>query len=402
MASDRLATTASGLATPTTAFLDGPGGPSKTPAEARQRLEAIVLPKPEEPSPYGQVERVSLRPNEYTFYWRANEVPLRQALKDNQPLVTEAKANLDPADRTGFDRLWKLAADDIGAQAALQVLLLEGTLTGGPASTDKRSLLAELTRLADRPLAKGLDRTNLLCDLMQEIGFPSSISQRHRGTCTVTSVQILTARERPAEYARLVSDLAAADFEPVVLADGSHWNRETGTEVADDSDRTASSRLFQAAAMEAMIPDADYDNSNGTNTKTDGTTVGPGNPELLGKLTQSLLGPGSYAQGFWSSDVRFHGRMADLIVETAKLGQPTLVGVYRSASVEAKDQGAGHALLVIGATDDGVRYINPWGQIETMSRETLAKTMFTAVALNTKGPACPTTIQAALDAPIKP
>lgn len=386
---DRLRSQAGGTASTVTAFVDMAHGPSKTPAEARQRLEAVVLPPPEEPSPYGHVETASLRPNEYRFYWRENEIPLRQALKDNQPLVAAARVTLTKGDQAAFDRLWKVAADDIGAQAALQVLLLEGTLTDGPASTDQQSLLAELTRLADRPLAKGLDRTDLICDLMQELGFPSSISQRHRGTCTVTSLQILTARERPAEYARLVSGLAAAGNDPIALADGSAWRREPGTEAADDSDRTASSRLFQAAAMEATFPDADYDNATNRHTMADGKQLVAGDSDALARLTRSVLGPVAFAEARWQGDFGGAQGLADAIIEAGRTGHPSLVALYRTESVEAATGGAGHEILVIGAADDGVRFINPWGQVETMTREALTAMVLSAVFVNPGAPTAP-------------
>ncbi len=387
-----------GKAAPTVRLSDPSRDLQQSANVTRQRFESAVLPKPTEPSPYGRTESESLHPNEYTFYWRGTVEPLEKAIKDNKALVATARAGLEAGQRIAFDKLWKLAADDIGAQAALQLLLLEGTLTTAPSSGGSHSLLDELTQLADRtqPIAKGLERDDLVNDLIQEIAFPSSISQRHRRTCTVTAAQIHLARVRPAEYARIVRELAAEPNAPVQLAAGLHLQREPGTETADDSKRTQSSRLFQAAAMETMFPDADYDNVSDQNILADGQKFPAGNMDSLAGLMQGLLGPDSYVSPRWQGDFAGPGAFAEAIIAAAKAGHPTLVALYRHGNAEDQAGGAGHQVLVIEATDSGVRYVNPWGQIETTTAERLGQMTIGAVFMNAKGTEPPSAFLSAL------
>jgi hypothetical protein len=397
---DLITTSAVGSATPLAGLLETPPELPNPIAEARQRLEAIVLPTSTETSPYGTVERVSFRPNEYRFYWEENKVPLEKAIRENKTLVATARQSLEPEQRAGFDRLWTVAAKDIGAQAALQLLVMEGTLTTMSSGEPPATLLQELTQLADQgfALAPGLDRTALLCDLMQEIAFPSSISQRNKGTCSVTTAQILLTQTRPAEYARIVRSLAAEAGEPVTLAGGGQWQREPDTETNDKSHRTESSRLFQAAAMEGTWPHADYDNTLDKHSfeTSPASTGGGGNG--LADVVQDLLGPGAFVSTRWQNASGGQAALADEIIEAAKQGFPSSVSLYRKGSAEA-ETGAAHQILAIEATDTGIRFINPWGQIETVSREALAEMVFCAIFVNPDGTEPPL---ASLTAPKQP
>lgn len=387
---DNVSKTMLGSATPTAALVESLTDPPAGVAAARHRLEAVILPEADGASPYGQVERLSLRPNEYRFYWRENEASLTAAIRENQTLVAKARQQLDGPQQADFDRLWKLTADDIGARAALQLLLLEGSLTTGT-SSDNRRLLDELMQLADpdQALVAGFDRTALVCDLMQEIAFPSSISQQSKGTCTVTTAQILMAMARPAEYARIVRQLAAAEVTPVTLADGAQWEREPGTDTDDGSERTVPSRLFQAAAMEAQRADADYDNETDKHTLPDGTRTGGGGTTTLAHVVKSLLGPTAYAEPFYQGDCGGAEGLATAVIQAAQAGHPSLVALYSAESAEASGSGAAHEILVIDATDDGIRFINPWGQTETATKEALTKMVLGAVFVNLDAPAPP-------------
>jgi hypothetical protein len=231
---------------------------------------------------------------------------------------------------------------------------------------------------------------------MQEIAFPSSISQQYRGTCTVTTAQILLARTHPAEYARIVAGLAAPGTEAVTMAGGGQWQREPGTETYDSSDRTASSRLFQAAAMEAMYPDGDYDNQLDKNRFADGHLGGGGGPSALAGVVRDLFGPTAFVAARYMYESGGAGPFTDAIIEAATQGHPTLVALYKAASAEAKDSGAGHNILVIEATAEGVRFINPWGQVETVSKADLAGMVMGAVFVNPDGPAAPAALVASI------
>lgn len=200
----------------------------------------------------------------------------RKQITENAPLEEEALAALSSEEQAAFKELRALVQDDPMALLSLQKLLAEKSLTQGEKSHGSKRLLDELTALSKATLAEGLDRKNLLTDTIQEIAMPSAINQTSRGTCTVTTLQILMAKEHPAEYTRLIAGLASTSGE-VKLANGDLIKREPGTEKPDDTTRSDSSRLWQPALMEyGNGKDIDYDNAKDTNIRSDGKDLGMG------------------------------------------------------------------------------------------------------------------------------
>lgn len=122
-----------------------------------------------------------------------------------------------------------------------------------------------LLRLARGPLAPGLratvGRRRLLAELLLQLARPGRINQGHKGTCAVTCVESWLARSQPAEYARILVGLCGP-VGGVGLRNGDALVRDEDALDADprEARRSPLSRLFQAAAMEAACPEADYDN----------------------------------------------------------------------------------------------------------------------------------------------
>lgn len=203
-------------------------------------------------------------------------------LEANAPLEASAIEKLPAEHQQQFKRLAEATDFDPGARLALQMLLLGGKTT--PA------LLDALAKLAAQPVAKGLDSGSLVADLIQEIHLPGTIAQYNRGTCTVTTVQTLLAREKPEEYARIVAGLASPEGK-VKLADGTTIAREPGTELPDDTPRTASARLWQAAMMELGNGRDDYDNAKDVNITPDGQKRDAGlAAEQTARVLQAVTG----------------------------------------------------------------------------------------------------------------
>jgi hypothetical protein len=100
----------------------------------------------------------------------------------------------------------------------------------------------------------------LLTGLLEEAEDPARLDQQNRGTCTVSSATILLARTNPAEYVRLVADLASVQGTSVT-AGGPTITRQPDWNAKDDGGRTPSMRLLQPALMEYYNgPRLDYDN----------------------------------------------------------------------------------------------------------------------------------------------
>ncbi|MBM3258938.1 MAG: hypothetical protein FJY99_04235 [Candidatus Sericytochromatia bacterium] len=293
---------------------------------------------------------------------------LDDARANNAAAETRALEALSPADRAAYQRLARGVAGDAAARLALQVLLLCDRLPGQPAERGGPDALEGLDRLLGAaPLAEGIDRKALVGQLVREMAAPAAISQKGKGTCTVTSLQIFMADRRPAEYVRIVTRLASPDGK-AVLSDGSTVLREPGTAGDDGSKRSIPSRLWQPAMME-RANDRDYDNAADNFDGDDdrrGLNVGD-----IGNVFRAVTGDrvlSRSVKGFaWKSKERLWEK---LIGDSLTRGDAVLVGLQWT-SVDAKsgkERTSGHKVLVTGFDDDVVHFTNPWGQEEVMSR----------------------------------
>ncbi|MDB5098178.1 MAG: hypothetical protein JWM80_2599 [Cyanobacteria bacterium RYN_339] len=148
------------------------------------------------------------------------------------------------------------------------------------------AIQASLDALRTQPLADGLDRQQLVAQVIQELADPSRIDQKSMNTCGATTAQILLARTHPEEYARLVAGLASPEGR-VQLQDGSWLARDASWSFAGDGDRSLSSRLLQPAFMAAVEPGIPAEAP-----ALIGQLLGPLGP-LVGPLLSTLVG--SYA-----------------------------------------------------------------------------------------------------------
>ncbi len=286
----------------------------------------------------------------------------RTQLLDNAPLERDALMRLSPADQERYqtvkDALLEPAPGrrngDPVAALALQTTLLEGGLPGDRALGGSDTLLSGLEHMATQEVAPGIDRQQLLSDVVQEVATPQAVAQSTKGTCMATSIEIQLLRDNPAEYVRLVSGLASPDAS-VRTAGGDQLAVEP-TALTDDTGRSVSQRLLAPALMELGNGSANYDNTTDLHS-----TGGNG---LSTQQADTVLGS-LYGRDFAFSDVRTDDERArgnQQVMDELASGNSVVVGLQW---IEF-----GHAVLATGREQRGdelyVNIINPWGREESI------------------------------------
>jgi hypothetical protein len=317
-----------------------------TPVEERRDDGSIIISNP----PYVNAEETDKRRLSALFQ-----------LQTNATLETAALACLSPQDRQKYLETKEVLlaepdADPVAA-LALQMMLLEGRLPGAPALGSSDTVLDGLHNLATQDLGEGIDRQQLLSDVVQEVAVPEAIAQRTFGTCAPTATEIKLAKDHPAEYVRLISGLASPDGQ-VTTVGGDVLRVEEGA-LGGDRVRSVSQQLLAPALMELGNGDLDYSNEEDGNYDANGERKGAGlSARGVDTLLESLYGRDFAYTNTDSAEEREAG--VDFIEEELAAGRDVLIGV---------DWGTGgHKLLVTGVeVRDGERYfrvINPWGQVE--------------------------------------
>lgn len=354
----------------------------RTTADVRKEADALWFMGSGSNNSYTRSERDALDVNEALTDPFGTPIPrdelgaqeaLRQ-IRDNRELEQAALEELPDSARQQYQDLAQGVEHDPKAQLALQVLLVEGKLSNGPKAKDGDSLLTSLHELATNPVAKGIDRKELLGDVLQEIATPSAIAQKNRGTCTATTLQIKMAMERPSEYARLVGGLASPEGK-VPLANGDTLTREAGTGTGQkiqvqykgkptmvNDMRSVSSQLWQPALMQyGYGPKYDYDN------KTDKVSGGAApNAAFVSRMATGLAGEESASVRSWREEggKKVDNRDAMLDALRQELAhRPVAAGLLWG---EGGNQG-GHEILVTRMDADRVYFNNPHGLEESMA-----------------------------------
>lgn len=332
-------------------FAGGPG--PRTPADVRRNADALFFDRSRQQADFRTIECDAKDAN--AAVCKAEVLDAQGQIKANQSLEETALSALSPSEQAQYQRIAAQTKNDPMARLALQVIAIEGKLTARPPSHDGKTLLQTLDELTSQPMAKGLDRSALISDLIQEIAVPSCIAQKNRGTCTVTSLQIMLSMSSPAEYARLVSGLASPGGQ-VKLANGDTLPRLPGAEQPDGTPRTASSRLFQTAMM-------DY--ANGSERYQNTKDGGGLDKDELERAIEGVLDRNvdSYAA--------HDGNRADLMgmIDERLQNGPVLVAIKFGQRNDDGFDHANHQLLVTRMDRDRVYYTNPWGKQESMPRQ---------------------------------
>lgn len=335
---------------------------------------------------FTRIERDAVPINDLHSDW--DEVA-KDYLEANEGLAQAAYEKLTSKQQDQFKGLDSMLSGDKSAQLALQVMLIEGKLTGGARSTSGGTLLDSLHDVATKPTLEGLDAKKLVSDLVQEVALPASIAQESYGTCTVTSVQIKLARENPAEYARLVGALASPEGK-ANLANGDTVVRDPGSEEAQYDkakrmmpdgkivevdvldERTDSSRLFQAALMEyGLGDDVDYDpikDEASDNTKMGASLVHRAMQGLSGSKVETLLADRYNGYADDGAKVMTPEAIVSRLADETRKGNSVPIGLaWGEADASGKFHGF-HSVDVSKVDGDRVYFNNPWGKEESMTR----------------------------------
>lgn len=266
-----------------------------------------------------------------------------------------ALAKLSPENRAAYQKVADLAASsDPISRRELQKLLLAGKA---------EPLLPGLAKIVDQPLASGVDRGALLSDLIGELETPEAVAQHQKGTCGATTAQIYLIRKDPAEYVRIISDLASPEGK-TTLKGGKTLAREKDWAADNDGGRSTPSRLFQPAAME--LGDDKYLVLGYNNTK-DKANLGP--IPLFGGLSngsevrilKQLTGEDFDNIGF--NRFTRDGHWDDVKKLLADGHGPIPVSMVWNTYGDP----GGHFVQIDRVESGRVYYTNPWGQQESLS-----------------------------------
>jgi hypothetical protein len=225
---------------------------------------------------------------------------------------------------------------DNAGRANLERLLVEGKLPGAMDKVGEGNLLDSLSKLATQELGAGINRSEVLSQTLQAVADPSSITQGAALTCGAATVQIMLAKESPAEYARLMAGLAGADGK-VKLAGGKELVREAGWNASQIPG--AANQLMQTAFMEYATGNYDSVNDLRADGKK-GLYV-----DEVAFLQEGVLGRAVTEVEGNSDDVMLK------ISGQANSGKPV--------SVLVEGEGGGHYVQVTKVKDGKLTYIDP-------------------------------------------
>lgn len=305
----------------------------------------------------------------------------RKRLRETDADEKKALDKLSPQDRDAYKAVASQIDSDPDTRLLLRELLLDGRLPGGNDLADGKSLLANLSSLAQQPLADGIDRKELLADVLAHVEDPITIAQKQQNTCGPTTGQLMLARQEPAEYVRIAAGLASPDGK-VTLQNGDTIQREDDWNARTDDNRTLGNRLLQTSLMEYANGKFDYDNINDTRKVNLGVTSVdiPGLlPNEMVKLAEALTGS--------KHDIDY-SLMSDRVssdfqkaLDQAGPGSEIPVLINYNVDASGVSSTSPHYVLVTGydAESGMVSVSNPWGREEKVALSELQKHLIAAM-----------------------
>lgn len=328
---------------------------ARTPATARAEAEAAWSDHKEWPSEYRRIEQDFRDVNAPVTDEQAQAADTQ--IVANGELETAARASLSPDQQQAYDRIASLTVGDLPARLALQLMLVEGKLTQGAPSKDGKDVLGELDRIAQEATHPAIDKKALVSDLVQELAAPSSISQQNRATCIYTSLQIQLVSQQPAEYARLVGGLASPDGQ-VQLANGDTLRRYHNAEQADDTNRSASTRLWTTGLM-------GYAAAPSVRGRTDIVIDADAGLVSYDRVVAGLGGQVKTFEGITPFNLRDNiDKVVDQFKALTEQGSPVRVSLNWGEGGREHDL---HEVMLTGISGDRAYYNNPWGTQESMA-----------------------------------
>lgn len=240
-----------------------------------------------------------------------------------------------------------------GTDLNLLRLLENGALSDR--DRDRNSLLDNLSRLKDQKFAEGLNGAEILRQIVESVANPDAINQGTKGSCAVTTVEYLHAKERPADYVRVMAGLTGEDGK-ASLRNGEIMHREDGSTLPDNSGRRAVDRIYQDSMREYANGARDYDNQTDEHYEVymdkDGNLVrkstGKGTPMDDYERAMDAVLP--YDSEWTTRGVGAEAELRQLLQQ----GYPVQV-------VLSWGENSSHALALEGMDAGQVFLRNPWG-----------------------------------------
>jgi hypothetical protein len=244
-------------------------------------------------------------------------------------------------------------------------LLTQKDLKGG-------TLLSNLTRLAgttfNANVAGDAKMKDVVNSTLQDVVNPNRIDQGTAPTCTVTSMQFELAADAPAEYARIIADLAGPQGASTMSGGGQLQLRARATQSAALDQRSSSDAIFQTAAMEyangryaTFDPVAGVSTDTRTGAKTQGLL-----PAQQSNLLEQLFGVKYSTRNFYTeADGQKALDALQGFDSTQNQNRPVILQI---------DQGAiNHAVTLEKVADGRVTFRDPYGVLRSIPQELFPK-----------------------------
>ncbi len=272
-------------------------------------------------------------------------VHIQRQLRKLSPSQAEAFGQLYSSTR----RLekWR-GADRFAASDALERLLIDGRLTRNVDSQGD-TLLDNLVDLQRNESIGKTYRRDLVGWTLAHVAFPKKSFDQvpEKGTCAPTVLFYDMALEAPAEFVRVVDDLAS-DKREVMLANGEVMKRAAGTLQNGSREGSPVERMLQASLMGFARPEDGYSLADDAFRQGENTGL---LPEQVIRAVSALTGREARAEVIGLDALR-------QLVKATNGRAPVVI----RWDDDPDGKHNYHMVMVTALSDQHVYYRNPWGR----------------------------------------
>jgi len=278
---------------------------------------------------------------------RADAHPAK-ALKQVQGLLGSA------GDFKHYDMVDQALTGKGEAQGALRQLLFNGKLTSGKTAFQQNAL-EHLGVLAATPrTATGLDSHALLADTVLDLAHPERIKQGpNNHDCGGTAAAVILSKTKPAEYARIVTELGTKGAARV---GDQVWTASAVPDKTPGGDRSLSQRLFAATFVQQTndptIPATTDAQVKGLLNGEYGKEMATGLRKLTGRNYQSAAVPAANESNMVVHNAAVNEALTAL-AQHLKAGAPIALNVDHHWVVATGSSGPRGASLIHVADGSG-------------------------------------------------
>lgn len=246
-----------------------------------------------------------------------------------------------------YDLVDRAVAGHGDAQAALRQSLFSGKLTQGKTPLQQNAIEQLGVLAAQSRTPTGLDSHALLADTVQDIAHPERIKQGpNNHDCGGTAAAVILSKTRPAEYARIVTDLGTKGAARV---GDQLWTASPVPDKTPGGDRSLSQRLFAATFVQQTndptIPATTDAQVRGLLNGEYGKEMATGLRQMTGRNYQSAAVPSAKASNVVVHDAAVNEALTAL-AQHLKVGAPMALNVDNHWMVATGSSGPkGHSLI---------------------------------------------------------